>query len=222
MDLSELVHGLKPKNKSNSSDRDDSRETSQHAGSYHASGSSHRASGSRHGEQEPSSSNYSTPGRASRSISKARKEHHFSQFSSGSSSIGTPAEVTSSRGGSASGSSSGGVLVCDLCNRSFHSKLQFDQHNSVFHRRSKAPSKPRDAAFPCPYCGKAFTSPSKRTVHENATHMGLKPYQCKECNKSFGYKGGKYRATELTMITFYGMIQTNILSFVENNANLQI
>lgn len=84
------------------------------------------------------------------------------------------------------------LLQCEICKRTFETKRTFDRHTAVFHRRNKVPVKPREATFLCPHCGKGFTSPSKRNVHQNATHMGLRPFRCEVCNKSFGYKGGTH------------------------------
>lgn len=46
------------------------------------------------------------------------------------------------------------VLKCELCDRTFENKATFQSHNSVFHRRSKTPAKPRPASFTCQYCHK--------------------------------------------------------------------
>ena len=182
MDLSDLVHGLKPKAQRQ---RDSSRSQT------------HPESDARHSQHHNSSTPRRTSQHSRRSIDNSTNSHRSSrqrepqQISSGSSSSSPSRDVpVASRVGNSSGSSH--KLLCDLCNRTFDDKTQFDQHSSVFHRRSKVPSKPREASFVCPFCGKAFTSPSKRNVHKNATHMGLRPFQCDVCSKSFGYKGGMH------------------------------
>lgn len=175
MDLSDLVHGLKPKESRRRPSRDDDDPSS-----------------GKRPQQETrrgrSSSSSSPPNE------RPRRQPHKSRERSPSSS---PEKPTSVRVGSSSGS---GVLMCELCSRTFQSQEQFDQHTLVFHRRSKVPAKPREATFLCPYCGKAFTSPSKRNVHQNATHMRLRPFQCTVCNKAFGYKGGK---SEMPLVVMF-------------------
>lgn len=205
MDLSDLVHGLKPKTKPREgSTHHDSPSKQVDHWSREAAGSSRQSSGKR-SQQEMLNLRPSLAGLTTEKGGKARKEHHLSHLSEGkrsrypnigssSSSPSLEAPVSQRVGGTRGESS---LLRCELCSRVFESKSQFDQHTSVFHRRAKIPSKPREAAFPCPYCGKAFTSPSKRNVHQNATHMGLRPFQCTVCGKSFGYKGDltKHMAT---------------------------
>lgn len=198
MDLADLVHGLEPKNKPLNAPRTRNRSPQSHLRGDR--GQSSGPSSARHSQHDmPNlrssvSSSYVHP-----SNSKSKKEHSSSHFqridgiptsNAGSSSSSPSPDVPTSHHGSSSRRPE--VLVCELCNRTFESKAVFEQHSVVFHRRSKAPSKPREAAFPCPYCGKGFTSPSKRNVHQNATHMGLRPFQCDTCNKSFGYKGGTF------------------------------
>ena len=41
---------------------------------------------------------------------------------------------------------------------------------------------------PCRTCGKLFTQPCHRQIHERI-HSGEKPYQCKYCNKAFSTSG---------------------------------
>ena len=42
--------------------------------------------------------------------------------------------------------------------------------------------------YPCRTCGKLFTQPCHRQIHERI-HSGEKPYQCKYCNKAFSTSG---------------------------------
>lgn len=82
-------------------------------------------------------------------------------------------------------------VKCDQCQRTFQSKKEFDQHCAVFHRRSTVAANRREANYQCSFCSKSFTSPSKRAIHEDTTHKGLRPFKCEICSKSFGHKGGE-------------------------------
>ncbi|CAN8064053.1 unnamed protein product [Agarophyton chilense] len=171
MDLSNIVHGLKPK--------------------------SERSGGSSNPSASQASSSDQRTG--SSSLTQRPDDHRTTAASSGNSSSregASSSQTLSNQSASRpdpiptpDGISRETILRCDKCSRTFCSNQQFNQHLSVFHGRSKVASGQREANFLCAYCGKRFSSPSKRTLHINATHMGLKPYHCKVCSKSFGYKG---------------------------------
>ena len=116
----------------------------------------------------------------------------------------------SNRIGSSSLSHSGDnstKLTCPVCNRSFDTATTYGEHIKVFHKRGKVPARSKEPSFPCPDCGKMFVAPSKRDLHHDATHKGLKPHHCHICEKSFAYKGGKLALDELisfshTLISF--------------------
>jgi len=219
MDLSDLVHGLKPKASTSrdsgkrKSGSDESPQKNSHGESSNGRRAQHDPVLRMRGGQAGSSSlglsgnarreagtsfspSFYEKARINPGSQKPRAKGKSPTSPSEDSSPSPPFPVRPSS--TTVGSSSGGqvVVMCNLCNRTFDSKTKFDQHCSVFHRRSKVPSKPRSAAFPCPHCGKAFTSPSKMNVHQNATHKGLRPFPCDVCGKSFGYKGGMFSSPE--------------------------
>lgn len=123
-------------------------------------------------------------------------------------------DYTNSQPGHASSGSHSQAFSCHLCGRQFKSSSTFAEHTKVFHTRGTIPARPREALFPCKECGKAFTSPSKRTIHQNTVHKGLRPHQCHVCEKSFGYKGGMYQ--NIFLLHIIEMIAWNFLTIISS------
>lgn len=101
--------------------------------------------------------------------------------------------MSSSRSRGASASQAGpssSKITCTECDRSFDTTEMYEEHLKVFHQRSRVPVRPRTASYSCPDCDKKFTAPSKRDLHHDAIHKGLKPHVCHICDKAFAYKGG--------------------------------
>lgn len=71
---------------------------------------------------------------------------------------------------------------CAECERRFSSKATL-----VAHLETHKPPEERDYKFICNFCGKRYLLKSNYEDHLNK-HTGAKPYSCKLCNKSFGFR----------------------------------
>lgn len=74
-------------------------------------------------------------------------------------------------------------FVCKKCQKSFVSKKNLLQHESVHlpdHLKK---------TIPCPYCKKKFRTTRTVTIHIGFVHSSERPYVCEECGKSFATSG---------------------------------
>jgi len=46
--------------------------------------------------------------------------------------------------------------------------------------------------FRCEICGKAYKSKENMQLHFTNKHLGIKPYKCIYCEKSFSHRNGKF------------------------------
>lgn len=70
-------------------------------------------------------------------------------------------------------------LECHLCPKKFATKKTLASHQEVH-----LPEDQRQR-FPCPYCDKTLTKPYNVLLHIRSVHIGLRPYVCEECGKTF-------------------------------------
>ncbi|XP_012385806.2 zinc finger and SCAN domain-containing protein 5B [Dasypus novemcinctus] len=71
-----------------------------------------------------------------------------------------------------------GQYQCEVCEKRFQYKSQFD-----IHQRAHTGERP----FKCNSCGKGFIQPSDLRVHQRI-HTGEKPYRCELCHKEFTHE----------------------------------
>ncbi|XP_073966060.1 zinc finger and BTB domain-containing protein 41-like [Choristoneura fumiferana] len=76
--------------------------------------------------------------------------------------------------------------ACGVCGEMFKTRIAKRNHERVKHEgippaRNKV----------CDHCGKAFTNKSTLLDHIN-THTGARPFACKLCDATFGYKSALY------------------------------
>ena len=74
----------------------------------------------------------------------------------------------------------GKTYQCQLCQKSFDQKSQYQSHLRSHGKEGEDP-------YRCNICGKTFAVPARLTRHYR-THTGEKPYQCEYCSKSFSVK----------------------------------
>uniref|UniRef100_A0A336MQT5 CSON005192 protein n=1 Tax=Culicoides sonorensis TaxID=179676 RepID=A0A336MQT5_CULSO len=72
---------------------------------------------------------------------------------------------------------------CDKCQRKFISEKKLKQH-SISHLPAN-----EKMVHPCKYCDKKFTKSVNVIAHIKAVHIGLRPFICESCGKSFQSKG---------------------------------
>eukprot|EP00929_Paragymnodinium_shiwhaense_P108053 TRINITY_DN74386_c0_g1_i1.p1 TRINITY_DN74386_c0_g1~~TRINITY_DN74386_c0_g1_i1.p1 ORF type:complete len:547 (+),score=92.36 TRINITY_DN74386_c0_g1_i1:62-1702(+) len=73
------------------------------------------------------------------------------------------------------------VHVCGECGKSFAQSSTLQQHQKRVHQ---------EEVVACSYegCTQTFSSMANWRVHERISHKGLRPYSCRDCGQTFGYK----------------------------------
>ena len=100
--------------------------------------------------------------------------------------------------------------TCSICEKSFRVRAQLREHHraehlgrtefscstcpkkfksaKVFRRHSAQCKINSEISYPCPACGKSFSTKHKLERHERSSHTGEKPFQCTECPCRFAMK----------------------------------
>nr|XP_016931200.1 transcription factor Ouib [Drosophila suzukii] len=71
-------------------------------------------------------------------------------------------------------------FACDQCPQRFYTATLLRRHQEV--HSGTAP-------YQCRYCEVSFNNATGRVQHERSRHTHLKPFKCKECDKSFAMSG---------------------------------
>ena len=71
---------------------------------------------------------------------------------------------------------------CDNCEKKFTIIFDLNQHNSLIHSIFEKKQ------LKCDFCDTTFTLNSQLKYHIGTVHERKKPFQCNDCNKSFGRK----------------------------------
>ena len=74
-----------------------------------------------------------------------------------------------------------GIVICDICNRSFNSKQAHKYHQSHHD----------DQKFQCNDCGKQFSQKSNLTTHIKGVHTNVK-HKCDQCGREYYNKVSLY------------------------------
>ncbi|KAG7306648.1 hypothetical protein JYU34_008066 [Plutella xylostella] len=80
--------------------------------------------------------------------------------------------------------------LCDICNRRFDAARAYKRHVSAHTAREEA------RTHVCDVCGNAFKHRKTLSEHMNR-HTGLRPYECKICGATFGFKASLYTHNKL-------------------------
>jgi KRAB domain-containing zinc finger protein len=69
-------------------------------------------------------------------------------------------------------------FCCSICNKTFSRQTGLMNHQKEIHEKAKTY---------CPICKKPLVGPRNIQRHIDTVHLGLKPYNCHGCEKSFGF-----------------------------------
>ena len=94
------------------------------------------------------------------------------------------------------------LLKCKQCTETFQRKHQLREHVAKAHPKDKvSEGEEKLEEFPCPTCGRIYSSPSGVRHHEIKDHEkpnrpfppfdSLRPFQCEICGDSFPTKAGR-------------------------------
>ena len=72
---------------------------------------------------------------------------------------------------------------CKLCNLTFHSWIEVNEHQRQFH-----PRKSLKGEYPCHICKKMLTTKYSREIHVKIIHQGQRSYMCDLCGTEFNTK----------------------------------